>query len=256
MQINPKDELHVVDYKATSKNGEITIDAEWQIAYKRQMEIYQWLLRQNGFKVSDLGYFVYCNGKRDKKAFDAKLEFDVIIIPYRGNDAWVEETIQEAYKCLKKKKLPASSQNCEFCSYRQAAGEVETGMVQGLLAVAGDAAQAQRLAEALPWEGLRWQAYHEVDPLLRDLQQATPGPPALGLAITPDWASVVCLANRHPDIRAAAVLDGASLQQACRQLDVNLLVLDRSRLAEEELVALSRSYLQHKLPVIAGTNTR
>ncbi|MGH7240085.1 MAG: PD-(D/E)XK nuclease family protein, partial [Candidatus Saccharimonadales bacterium] len=49
-------ELIVVDYKATHKNNEVTIDSYWQISYKRQLEVYQWLLRQNGFKVSDVGY--------------------------------------------------------------------------------------------------------------------------------------------------------------------------------------------------------
>src|SRR3989344_5346320 len=58
--INKKKELIVVDYKATSKTEEVNLDAEWQDGYKRQMEIYQWLFRQNNFKVSDTGYFVYC----------------------------------------------------------------------------------------------------------------------------------------------------------------------------------------------------
>ena len=40
-------ELIIVDYKATAKNGEVNLDADWQIGYKRQMEIYQWLFRQN-----------------------------------------------------------------------------------------------------------------------------------------------------------------------------------------------------------------
>ena len=55
-------------------------DADWQDGYKRQMEIYQWLLRKNGLDVSDTGYFVYCNGKTDKEAFDGKLEFDIEFI--------------------------------------------------------------------------------------------------------------------------------------------------------------------------------
>src|SRR3989344_1353678 len=46
--INPKKELIVVDYKATSTEGKITLDADYRQGYKRQMEIYQWLLRQNG----------------------------------------------------------------------------------------------------------------------------------------------------------------------------------------------------------------
>src|SRR6266850_408787 len=59
--VNPEGELIVVDYKATSKKTEVSIDSDWQISYKRQLEVYQWLLRQNGFQVSDTGYFVYTN---------------------------------------------------------------------------------------------------------------------------------------------------------------------------------------------------
>jgi RecB family exonuclease len=43
---------HVVDYKATSKAEEVSLDADWQVAYKRQAEFYQWLLRGEGLKVS------------------------------------------------------------------------------------------------------------------------------------------------------------------------------------------------------------
>jgi len=45
-------QLFIVDYKSTSKEEEVSIDADWQISYKRQMEIYQWLFRRNGFNVS------------------------------------------------------------------------------------------------------------------------------------------------------------------------------------------------------------
>lgn len=110
------DELLVVDYKATSKDAEVTLDAEWQDGYKRQMEVYQWLLRQNGFKVSDTGYFVYANGKRDREAFDGKLEFDVKLIPYTGSDDWIEKTLLEMKKCLDGE-MPKSSPNCEYCAY-------------------------------------------------------------------------------------------------------------------------------------------
>lgn len=123
--VNPQGELHVVDYKATSKDGEITLDAEWQKSYKRQMEVYQWLLRQNGFKVSDTGYFVYCNGRRDRKAFDGKLEFDISIIPYKGDDAWVSGALKKAHTCLVAKKIPPASPACEFCDYRRRTAAVE-----------------------------------------------------------------------------------------------------------------------------------
>ena len=115
--INAKKELHVVDYKATSTTREISMDDEYRQAYKRQMEIYQWLLRQNGFEVSDTGYFVYVNGKADAVAFDGKLEFDVQILPYTGSDQWVEPAIFKAHKCLAANEVPAMDPGCKYCVY-------------------------------------------------------------------------------------------------------------------------------------------
>lgn len=123
--INPDGEFIIVDYKATSKDAEVTLDADWQIGYKRQMEIYQWLFRKNGFKVSSVGYFVYCNGNTDKKAFDGKLEFEIKVIPYEGDTSWVEKTILDAIECLKCDTLPESGENCDFCKYRYAVSRYE-----------------------------------------------------------------------------------------------------------------------------------
>lgn len=123
--VRPDGEFIIVDYKATSKGEEVNLDADWQIGYKRQMEIYQWLFRKNGFKVSSTGYFVYCNGNTDKKAFDGKLEFDIKIIPYIGDDSWVEKAIKEAISCLKGNVLPESGEDCDFCKYRKAVKKFE-----------------------------------------------------------------------------------------------------------------------------------
>ena len=123
--VNKDGEFIIVDYKATSKDEEVSLDADWQIGYKRQMEIYQWLFRQNGFKVSKTGYFVYCNGKTDVENFDAKLEFDIKIIPYVGDDSWVEKTIEDAHKCLISDSIPDSSPDCDYCAYRKAVRELE-----------------------------------------------------------------------------------------------------------------------------------
>ena len=123
--VSPDGEYIIVDYKATSKDAEVNLDADWQIGYKRQMEIYQWLFRQNGFKVSDTGYFVYCNGNTDKEAFDGKLEFDIKIIPYTGDDSWVEKTVHGAIECLKGDNLSESGQDCDYCKYREAVSQYE-----------------------------------------------------------------------------------------------------------------------------------
>lgn len=122
--VNPGGELMIVDYKATSKSGEVSLDADWQIGYKRQMEIYQWLFRKNGFAVSRTGYFVYCNGDADKDAFDGKLEFDVKVIPYVGDDGWIEGALFDAKECLMSPTIPQSAEACDYCRYVAAVGEV------------------------------------------------------------------------------------------------------------------------------------
>ena len=122
--VRPDGEYIIVDYKATSKDAEVTLDADWQIGYKRQMEMYMWLFRQNGFRVSSTGYFVYCNGDTDKEAFDGRLEFNIKIIPYKGDDSWVEGTIKDAIKCLEADKIPKSSPDCDYCQYVKAVEEV------------------------------------------------------------------------------------------------------------------------------------
>lgn len=114
-----------MDYKSTSKEEEVTLDADWQVSYKRQMEIYQWLFRKNGFNVSSTGYFVYCNGNTAKETFAAKLEFDIKIIPYEGNSTWVDPAIIEMHKCLMGPTAPAHSKVCDYCLYSQAIKETE-----------------------------------------------------------------------------------------------------------------------------------
>ena len=122
--VTPSGEYIIVDYKATSKEEEVSLDADWQIGYKRQMEIYQWLFRQNGFKVSDTGYFVYCNGNTDKEAFDGKLEFEVTVIPYTGSTVWIEDTLLRLKNCLDAKHVPQAKPDCDYCRYRAASGKV------------------------------------------------------------------------------------------------------------------------------------
>jgi CRISPR/Cas system-associated exonuclease Cas4 (RecB family) len=144
--VNPNGELIVVDYKATSKDGEVSLDADWQIGYKRQMETYQWLFRANGFPVSSTGYFVYCNGDADKEAFDGKLEFDVKVIPYVGNTAWIEPALFEIKKCLEGSVIPPAGVDCDFCSYREAASEVEKDMPAGSVSLASVSRPIRRQA--------------------------------------------------------------------------------------------------------------
>jgi hypothetical protein len=109
--------LLVVDYKATAKDTEVSLDAEWQDGYKRQVEFYQWLLRQRGFEVSPTAWFVYVNGCKDRPGFDAKLEFRISLLPHEGKTDWIDETVLEARMVLDEEEAPGSNSDCEYCLF-------------------------------------------------------------------------------------------------------------------------------------------
>ncbi len=122
--VRPDGELIVVDYKATSKDGQITaLDQDWHTGYKRQLEVYQWLLRKNGFTVSNTGYWVYANADTDKKAFDGKLEFEITVVPYEGDASWVDGTLLDIKKCLDSEVVPGPAPDCDYCVYRKTVGK-------------------------------------------------------------------------------------------------------------------------------------
>jgi len=126
--VTPAGDFIIVDYKATSKKIGPSTEDDLYDSYKKQMEVYQWLFRKNGFTVSPTGYFVYVNGKSDADAFDGKLEFDIELIPYTGSDTWVEPAIFDMKKMLMSDEIPPVGKAfgggpCEYCTYREDAGK-------------------------------------------------------------------------------------------------------------------------------------
>ncbi len=124
--INSAGEYIVVDYKATAKNEPVTElgEAGYHYQYRRQIEFYQWLLRKNGLKVSNTGYWVYCTGNPNAGSFDKKVEFDVHLIEHEGNDSWVEGALKRAKACLDSDDIPAPNESCDYCTYIAAAKKV------------------------------------------------------------------------------------------------------------------------------------
>lgn len=128
--ISKDGKVSVVDYKATAKAAEVSLDADWQISYKRQMEIYQWLLRQNKLDVSDTAYFVYTNGRLDLDGFFDKIEFRTKIIPYDGDAGWVEPAIMKMKETMDGempevgRQVMKPDEPCEFCSYARSRTEL------------------------------------------------------------------------------------------------------------------------------------
>jgi CRISPR/Cas system-associated exonuclease Cas4 (RecB family) len=117
--------LLVVDYKATSKDESITTlaDSSWEDQYKRQMGIYQWIFKKNGFPVSSTGYFVYTNADTRPDSFNDTLHFETTLIPCEGDLDWIEPTLVNIKKCLDNPLFPDVGSLCEFCPYRETCGK-------------------------------------------------------------------------------------------------------------------------------------
>ncbi|HXY18061.1 MAG TPA: PD-(D/E)XK nuclease family protein [Candidatus Nitrosopolaris sp.] len=129
---NSKGEFIVLDYKSTSKAGKITElgQESWHDQYRRQLGVYQWLLRQNGLKVSNTGYWLYCNAIKNGKVFDNKLEFELTLIAEKIDDKWVEPTLAKIKDCLEGE-IPKESPDCEFCAYARSRTQLTLDSIKG-----------------------------------------------------------------------------------------------------------------------------
>lgn len=116
--VDPDGAIHVVDYKATGAKEHKIYDS-----YRRQMEVYQWLLAQNGFDVSPVGYFVFAkvNKAGGFGKGEAALAFDLFVEPLSGDFSWVEQALYNARKIIDGAAAPDPVPTCEYCSYRRAA---------------------------------------------------------------------------------------------------------------------------------------
>ncbi len=112
----PSGELIVADYKATARSEMPTTQTLYP-SYRRQMDVYQFLVRRQGFAVSKRGWFVYTNGDGRAGQFGDKLCFTTAMVPYDGNDGWVLDTFRRAVATIQGSSLPPAAENCEYCAY-------------------------------------------------------------------------------------------------------------------------------------------
>jgi len=112
-------ELVIVEYKSTSTQSEIDLNdgTPWKEQYKRQIDIYQWLFKMNGFPVADDSVFLYSNGLKTSRKFNDVMKFKTYVLEYKGSTEWVEEKIHEIKKVLDGKYIPEIKEECETCSY-------------------------------------------------------------------------------------------------------------------------------------------
>lgn len=114
-------DLIVVDYKATGAKEHHVYDS-----YRRQMEVYQWLLGKNGFTVSPVGYFVFAKVNKGNGFGEGvpALSFDLFVEPLEGDTSWVEQAVLAARKILNGK-IPDANPNCLYCAYRSQAAQID-----------------------------------------------------------------------------------------------------------------------------------
>jgi hypothetical protein len=109
------------------------------------------------------------------------------------------------------------------------------------LVLMADAAQARRVTPLLEQLAVNWHHLPASDAADQTAELPTSG---RTIVLTADWARVVCQANRRPQLRAAVVCSTATVQQACRQTDPNVLVIDATPLSDTQLHEVIRQYVR------------
>ena len=109
-------ELIVADYKATAR-AEMPTAKNLYPSYRRQMDVYQFLVRRQGLTVSNRCWFVYVNGDGRAAQFGEKLCFKSALVPYDGDDAWVLETFRRAIVMIGQASPPSPVESCGYCAY-------------------------------------------------------------------------------------------------------------------------------------------
>jgi hypothetical protein len=111
----------VIDFKATAKKADILSSADVYNngeSYKRQLEVYSWLLQQNSFDVSDTGYLMYYNGDASKPHLGKEMHFRRTLVPFTLDTSWIGPQVEEMYNCLQLDEAPDfNNSNCEDCLY-------------------------------------------------------------------------------------------------------------------------------------------
>ncbi len=119
--IKANGELIISDVKCTSKNKfdwkKTWQEYEYPKGYKRQLEMYQWLFRKNGFSVTNTAYLVYYNGLKNESMFNQVLKFDLHLVELDCNSEWVEDILIAASKLMESDSYPQGSRNCDVCQY-------------------------------------------------------------------------------------------------------------------------------------------
>ena len=131
-------ELHIIDYKSTAQGTRspekyvkkpVSLDDPWKVGYKRQMDMYIWVMRNKGYDVSNTGYFVYVDAQHkdregmltDSNPDNAWMLFSTSIIAYEADTTWIEPTLLMIKDfLLNQKECPEHAPDCDLGRYLHA----------------------------------------------------------------------------------------------------------------------------------------
>ena len=113
----PDGSLAVVDYKS-SGSREIKIYDD----YRRQMDIYTWLLGRIGFETQAEAYFVVYQVDKTGGGFQNALPFREELRVVKVDPRWVGDVFEQAVTVARRDIPPELESPCEHCIYVQKAG--------------------------------------------------------------------------------------------------------------------------------------
>ena len=111
--------VHVIDYKTTGKESNATLDRTWSDGYRRQAEIYQWILQGQGLDVSNRAWILWYWVDRSQ-GFNGALKFGCKLTSFDGQTGWIPKALADLRRTLECDALPPRQADCERCIHRRA----------------------------------------------------------------------------------------------------------------------------------------
>lgn len=114
--------LAVVDYKS-SGSKEITIYDD----YKKQMDIYNFILSRKGYQTQPNAYFVFYQVDKTGGGFSNVLPFREELKTVNVNKDWVSDVFEKAVKVARQEEAPQNLSHCDHCHYVKMASQLLNG---------------------------------------------------------------------------------------------------------------------------------
>lgn len=91
--------------------------------YQHQLDIYEFLLQQNGFKTKGLGYLVYYHPVEVRE--DGVVQFEITPKAMKSDPKRAKKLFDDALKLLQSDTAPKPGDRCEFCPWGKRQGGYE-----------------------------------------------------------------------------------------------------------------------------------